>query len=563
MALATGSVFVTDVSGPQGPVGKWPELEYLLSTANLETIKPGAYAPISTIAATGMGLPTANTGTILKYEWPNSGAIQWIPSTSRGNELWQKVKSGSNWGSWGRVDNAVQILLSSGDLDNLTDGTYTPISTSAATSLGLPSANVGPLRQVTVGASVQQMWTPISSDPRIYLRSKISGAWTPWAKITPAVSSDGGSSASGSIEREMRVSQADARRGGLYGTAGLAVFCLMFDHGTNNFITKILPLLIKHNMPAGLGLNSQMYAVGYQFASSDNQTTFSQLQAMALQHGVTLWNHGRLHNGGGEPEIVGGRNELNASLPLIPVENWLHTGAYGDFASGSTFAKYWENSIGSVIMNSHAYLTGDIQEPVKPLSGQTKPGYDGQWIDGGQTALNLVKGYVQQAQKVGGAVMTRHHPMYLDAPGYLTAAQLDTFLGWVAAERDAGRLLVLTPDMLNLADADRTRRRNLVDGTGGTGDQGRLIPASMYELARGSVNEIHAKVRLATSGTVRLQVTGTGLSASKTFSVPANTWVDLRKYFTIPLTGTTDLNVTCWALTGTGLQVETLNVYPG
>lgn len=564
MALAKGTVLVTDVSGPRGPVGKWPEETLLGSSANLETIAPGAYCPLSTIAATEMGLPTANVGTILKYQWDNAAAIQWIPGTTRGNELWEKVRSGSTWGKWTRIDRSLQTLVSSDSLDELSDGTYMPISNAAATALGLPTPNIGPIRQETSGSgAVSQMWNPISSDPRIYVRSKISGAWTPWAKFSPTSDNSGGSNAVSSVEREMRVAQANTRRGGVYGTGGLAVFALMFDHGTNNFITKILPLLQKHNLPAGLGLNSQMYAAGYQFASSDNQTSFAQLQSMALQNGITLWNHGRLHNGAGEPEIVGGRNELSASLPLIPVENWLHTGAYGDFASGNTFAKYWENQIGSVIMNAHAYLTGDIQEPIKPLSGQIKPGYDGQWIDGGQTALNLVKGYIQQAQKVGGAVMSRQHPMYLDASGYLTTAQLDTFLAWVAAERDAGRLLVLTPDLLNLADSDRTRRRNLTDGTGGNGDQGRLIPASMYEQARGSVNEIHAKVRLATAGTVRLQVTGTGLSASKTFSVPANTWVDLRKYFTIPLTGTTDLNVTCWALTGTGLQVETLNVFPG
>ena len=560
MALAKGSVFVADVSGPQGPVGKWPETELLLSTANLETIQPGAYSPISPAAAIAMGLPTENYGTLIKYEWDRSGVLQWIPATSAGNRLWQKVKVGSSWNGWGRIDNSMTVLLSTDNVDELEDGTYSPVSGSAAIAMGLPSANIGPLVQIGQGSSRQQTWTPISSDPRIFVRSRVGTNWTAWSALTP---SSGGGAAGSGVQREMRVAQANARRGGLYGTGGLAVFCLMFDHGTNNFINKILPLLIKHNLPAGLGLNSQMYSANYTFKDSDNQTSFAQLQTMALQNGVAIWNHGRLHNAGGESEIVGGRDELNASLPLIPVENWLHTGTYGDFASGREFKNYWENSIGSVIMNSHAYLTGDIQESVKPLSGQLKPGYDGTWVDVGQTALNILKTQIQQAQTVGGGVMMRQHPMYVDASGYITTAQLDTFLTWVAAERDAGRLLVLTPDMLNLADADRTRRRNLLAGTGGTGDQGRLIPASMYELARGSVNEIHAKVRLSTAGTVRLQVTGTGLSASKTFTVPANTWVDLRKYFTIPLTGTTDLNVTCWALTGTGLQVETLNVFPG
>lgn len=563
MALAKGSVFVADVSGPQGPVGKWPETTLLLSTTNLKTLSPGAYAPISGTASEAMGLPTSTYGTLIKYEWDQGGAMQWMPATSAGNQIWQNIKVGSSWQGWGRVDHSVNFLSGSLHADDLIDGTYMNLNAGTAMSFGLPAANIGPLNQVSSGQNRSQTFTPISNTPRIFTRSKVGANWSPWYVYTPDTGGSGGEVVTSSVSREMRVAQANARRGGVYGTGGLAVFCLMFDHGTNNFVNKILPLLIKHNLPAGLGLNSQMYSANYTFKDSDNQTSFAQLQTMALQNGVAIWNHGRLHNAGGESEIVGGRDELNASLPLIPVENWLHTGTYDEFASGHEFKNYWENSIGSVVMNSHAYLTGDIQEPVKPLSGQLKPGYDGTWVDGGQTALNILKTQIQQAQTVGGGVMMRQHPMYVDASGYITTAQLDTFLTWVAAERDAGRLLVLTPDMLNLADADRLRRRNLLPGTGGTGDQGRLIPESMYELARGSVNEIHAKVRLATAGTVRLQVTGTGLSASKTFTVPANTWVDLRKYFTIPLTGTTDLNVTCWALTGTGLQVETLNVFPG
>lgn len=560
MALAKGSVFVTDVSGPRGPVGQWPELEYLLSTANLETIKPGAYAPISTIAATGMGLPTANTGTILKYEWPNSGAIQWIPSTSRGNELWQKVKSGSNWGSWGRVDNAVQILLSSGDLDNLTDGTYTPISTSAATSLGLPSANVGPLRQVTVGASVQQTWTPISSDPRIYVRSRIGTSWTAWSMITP---NGGGGASGGGVEREMRLAQANARRGGVYGTNGVAVFALMFDHGTNNFIAKVLPLLKKYNFPCGLGLNSRMYESSYQFHYSDDQTSFAQIQTEALRQGITIWNHGQKHNSGGVVEILGGRDELSASLPKIPIENWLHTGTYGDFESGSDFSKYWENTIGSTIMNGHAYLTGDIQEPVKQLSGQPKPGYDGQWVDGGQAALDILKSQIQDAQRIGGGVMMRQHPMYLDAGGYLTTTQLDTFLGWVAAERDAGRLLVVTPDLLNLADAGISKRRNLLEGLGGSGTLTRTVTLSRNALALGSVNELHATIKVTGAGTILLNASASGLSKSATINVPSGTWVDVRTFFTIPKDATGDLTVSIQAGTATGLTSQQLNIFPG
>ena len=560
MALAKGSVFVADVSGPQGPVGKWPETELLLSTANLETIQPGAYSPISPTAATAMGLPTENYGTIIKYQWDASATIQWIPGTTRGNELWQKVRSGSTWGSWSRMDSALRVLLSTANVDDLSDGTYTPISNPAATSMGLPSANIGPLVQVSQGTNRQQTWTPISSDPRIYIRSRIGTSWTAWSVITPNA---GGGASGGGVEREMRLAQANARRGGIYGTGGLAVFAMMFDHGTNNFIAKVLPLLKKYNFPAGLGLNSQMYDPTYQFAYSDNQTSFAQIQTEALRSGIAIWNHGQRHNAGGAAEIIGGRDELKASLPKIPVENWLHTGSYGDFSSGSDFPKYWENTIGSTIMNGHAYLTGDIQEPIKPLSGQPKPGYDGTWVDSGQSALDTLKSQIQDAQQIGGGVMMRQHPMYVDAGGYLTTTQLDTFLGWVAAERDAGRLLVLTPDLLNLADAGRIERRNLLNGTGGSGTQTRTVSLSRNALACGSVNELHATIKATGAGTITLTATATGLAKSATINVPSGTWVDVRTFFTIPKDATGDLTVTIQAGTATGLTSQQFNIFPG
>lgn len=561
MALAKGSVFVADVSGPAGPVGQWPETVLLLSTANLHTIKSGAYCPISPIAATAMGLPTANYGTIIKYEWDNAGTLQWIPATSRGNEVWQKVKTGSSWGSWGRIDNAVQVLVSSDDIDDLTDGTYTPISNTAATALGLPSANVGPLTQYSQGGNRQQTWTPISSDPRIYIRSRISGNWTAWSVITPG--GGGGGASGGGVEREMRLAQANARRGGVYGTNSVAVFALMFDHGTNNFIAKVLPLLKKYNFPCGLGLNSRMYESSYLFASSDDQTTFAQIQTEALRNGVTIWNHGQKHNAGGATEIIGGRDELTASLPKITIENWLHTGTYGDFESGSDFPKYWENTIGSTIMNGHAYLTGDIQEPIKPLSGQPKPGYDGTWVDSGQSALDILKSQIQDAQKTGGGVMMRQHPMYLDSGSYLSTTQLDTFLGWVAGERDAGRLLVLTPDLLNLADAGRSERRNLLDGAGGAGTQSRTVDLVRNALACGSVNEIQSTVKVTGAGTVILKATTSGLSKTATINVPSGAWVDVRTFFTIPKDGTGTLTVSIEAGTATGLTSQQLNIFPG
>lgn len=452
-----------------------------------------------------------------------------------------------------------EVLLSTADIYNLPPKLYRPISNTAAGNMGLPSSNYGTLEVLNAGDQGRTLvWHPISSDQRYYRNVRVGSTWQGWKEYRPV-----NPGSTGGVEREMRVAQANARRGGVYGTGGLAVLAMGFDHGTNNFMSKVLPILQEAAAPAMLGLNSQMYNPAYMFNSSDNSTTFAQLQDMAVNNGISVWNHGRLHNGGGAPEIIGGRDELSVSLPRIAIENWMHTGAYGDFNSGNSFADYWENEIGSTIMNGHAYLTGDIQEPIKQLSGQVTPGFDGEWIDAGASPLARVVTLVQEAQKRGGAVMTRMHPMYIDEDGYITTAQLRDFILWAAAERDAGRLLILTPDLVNIADAATSARRNLTDGIGGTGNQTRVISLSENALVLGSVNELQATVKLATAGSVRLTATATNLSASRTVTVPDNTWVNVRTFFTIPLSATGDLTVKAELVTGTGLTAHQLNVYPG
>ena len=461
-------------------------------------------------------------------------------------------------------DKTANRLGSTTVLDNLPSGAYTPISAAAAENMGLPTRHNGTLQVFEVVLDGRVMfWFPVSSSYSGFWINRRIGAsnWTGWEEYTPASAQP---AQDGAVEREMRVAQAAARRGGTYGTNGKAVLSLVFDHGTNNFLSKIVPMLSRYNVPATLGLNSRMYDPSYQFHHSDDETSWEQIQDAAIEHGFTIWNHGMWHNASGPEEIIGGRDELQDTLPEIPIDGWLHTGQYGDFNHGNTFASYWQHNIGAVIMNAHAYLTGDIQEPVKPLTGQLKPGFDGQWVDSGANAIATVKSMVEDAQQVSGGVMLRHHPMYLDEAGYLTSQQLEDFIAWAAAERDAGRLLILTADLMNHADAGRTYRRNLLSGDGGSGNQTRTVSTTRNALAKGSVNELHATVRLSTAGSVRLTATASnGLSKTQTFSIPAASWRDVRTFFTIPLSSTGDLTFTVEQVSGAGLEVDQMNVYPG
>lgn len=573
------SIFLADIRGPMGPVGSWPNATPLLSTANPKTLPSGAYTPISPAAATAMGLPTENYGTLIIYKWEYGTTLTWIPITSSGNQLWQCVQVGSSWQSWGRIDNSVTTLVSSANIDELIDGAYMPISPAAATAMGLPSGNYGPLTQHSAANGKQQMWVPISTTPRIFIRSKVGTTWAGWGELAPGGGGgSGGDSTGNSTQREMRLST-HRRRRGLVGTGGLPAVCLVFDHGSNFFMTKVLPILRSLGLPATLGLNSQMYNPSYMFQASDNQTTFAMIESAAVNDGFEIWNHGRMHVAGAPNEILGGRDELAAAMPKIPIEGWLHTGEYGDFNHGATPEAYWKNDVGQTILNAHAIATGDLSGTIHPLDGCMVPGWDGAWID---TTTTVAKELVIQAQASGGGVMTRLHPMYLDTSGYLSTAALASFLGWVAAERDAGRLMVLTASGMALADAGSSQRDDLLPGslisslngwagsgwtvgaigatTSGTVPLTLPLALSRVDQAKGSQREFRALVRATATASVQIAVTGTGISASRTVSVPAGQWIDVRKFFTIPLTATT-LTFSITRVSGGTLTVRDLNAY--
>lgn len=541
------------------------------SAIDYKGMQPGVHYPITADAAAVMGLPTASAGFLVIHHGylAQSGGqtmtVRWYPADGTGN-VWSSdrvVDEGWAFG-WYTGSRAAAKVLRTADAPAsgrppLAGGYYTFVTPTAATAHGMPRPSMGDLVVSWGYAGNNESWTfyPTDNPTEVWVQVKKDGVWGGWEQR-------GGGA--GGVERETRVAEFRARYGGRYGTSGTAVVSFVFDHGTDNFIAKVLPILKKYGVPATIGLNSQMYSPDYAFYGTDSTTTFESLQTAFVNNGISVWNHGRLHKPGSQPpnlEIIGGRDELIAAFPQIPIDGWLQTGAYGDFMSGSSFAAYRENSVGSLILNGHAIGTGDIQEPIKELYGEIKIGFDGEWLDSGATAIANVKALIQRAQAVGGGVMTRHHPQFLDAAGSITTAQLDEFIGWCATERDAGRLIIMTGDLMNIADASGSRRRNLIDGSGGTGNQTRTVALLDRRLALGSVNELHGTVSLTTAGSITLTASCVGMSSTRTVTVPANAWVDVRSYFTIPLAATGELTVKIEMASGSGLTVHQMNVYPG
>lgn len=558
-------------------LGPFIKPERLTVSSNIDTLTPGAYYPSTTAAATAIGLPTTNFGVLQVFEPASVGSVQtWTPVSST-IQVWQRTRINATWSAWARTDagsivvppaapawwKAASGLAAGSDIGSLEQGVYRVATTTVGATLDLPSANQGMLEVFNAGAATNgnfQRWTTAVVSPQMWIRTRTgaNGTWAPWLRIdagaatapAPAVA------APSSMEREMRLSAFRARRG-VVGTAGLPAVALVFDHGTNFFRSKVLPLLREFGLPATLGLNSQMLDPSYKFNAHDNQTTWADVHSWALNDGIEVWNHGRFHAPGSTDaaavtEIVGGRQELEALLPKVPVEGWLHTGEYGGFKSGSSPDAYWTYAVGSTILNSHAIATGNIQGS-QPLTGTPVPGRDGLFLDASTTAA---KNGIIAAQKQGTGFMVRHHPQFLDTEGYITTADLRAFLSWVASERDAGRLVVLTGGGLALADSSTSVRDRLDDPAGWVSNKQSVSLANCPRV-RGSVREFAVKGSAA--GTVTLAVADNTGALKATRDVALGVDGVARLQFTVPLDAATltfSATATAGALTEHRVQVS-------
>ena len=85
------------------------------------------------------------------------------------------------------------------------------------------------------------------------------------------------------------------------------------------------------------------------------------------------------------------------------------------------------------------------------MDGTVRQGMSHTTLDG--ATLSGAKGVVENAKRDRRGAQFMLHPTALDQSGKLSLSDLTAFLDYVVAERDAGRLAVLSPYSLMVADA--------------------------------------------------------------------------------------------------------------
>lgn len=371
------------------------------------------------------------------------------------------------------------------------------------------------------------------------------------ASVTAAPRGSGGGSGAAAFRRDAIVDAGIKRRGGKIGTAGKAAVALRFDHHLPAFKAKILPLLKEYRLPWGQMLNPA------RIASGGEGMTFAEFATECYNSGGEAWHHSYSHTdmpdvATANREVIRGFDDLRAGLPGLYIDGWAGPGQTVQMGleGSDTPAKFYDSYPGRLVLERHAFVRGYYPGVYQTMAGPNLIGAPHSTIDTLDAAY--VSGLVRGAVAAGAGLTLMLHPNYLDTAGYMTTAALRTILADLAARRDAGELLILTPTAILLADSSTPYRRNLLtSGAAGSknGTWTETVSGRSSQTQYGVPHELVVTVKAKTAGRVMLNLKETGtprFDAVHSVNLAAGAFATLRCLATLPL----DCNGITASLTG-------------
>lgn len=279
-------------------------------------------------------------------------------------------------------------------------------------------------------------------------------AWKDSTPVPPA--NDAGPGVLAGVANKVRLDEFTAHHGGTIYTHGRGAVALRFDHGLGNFRDLVLPLLRKHSLPFALALNSRNWD-----RAENGGVTQATVRDWVTNDRAEIWNHGATHGNATteedlRDEIVTGLAELKAQIPNANIDGWMVPGVgtpgYDGFNAGTTPEAFYNTVSGRLILENHAVSSGYFPGTARRvLDGTIRQGQNHYTLDA--RTLADAKGQIDAAQKEGTGLQLMLHPSVMNADGNITTAVLGQIFAYIAAERDAGRLVVLSPYQMMLADS--------------------------------------------------------------------------------------------------------------
>lgn len=604
-------VEAADLVGPIGPAGAINR-GAIPANSNINTWRDQSKEGFWTFSGSGgaslTGLPSGVTsGSLLVM--PGLGghivtsydqaepAIYWRGYTnlSSGLSSWQNLNSSRTVKNLGLIPAGTNLNF--WHLDT-TAGEYTVNSVTAAQEIvnwptvkgGTPQP--GKLTNNPVGISTQmvQLYGGSGQAPALMFRaitSVTTKAWSEWIDLTAGGGGGGGDEVG--LKHAVRVDTARKRLGYKIGTGGKAVVMLQFDDYNAVFGRKVLPILREFDLPATMAL-AVNWVEGNVTHPLNETVPWPTVQGWVLNDGIRAQGHSWTHSQASSSaqlrkEIVESADYMETNMPRVAIDGWsmpgtgVSTDPYGGY-NGSSVEDFTETEAGKLLMSRYAFVSAR-------KSGYFQPGgatdLIGQSHGVGETStVAEFKAAVEDAIAGGYALATMHHPGFLDTEGYKTTAQLRECLRWLAEQRNLGRLMILTREAANVLDPSTSYRQDLLPGTFGGNLRGwsgwalnsagnpstanttplaRTVDLTTIGWARGGTREFHATVRATTETVVQMGVTSSDLNATKRHTIPANTWVEIRSFFTVPLVGTSTLNLSISRVSGGTVQIHEANAY--
>lgn len=280
------------------------------------------------------------------------------------------------------------------------------------------------------------------------------------------------------------------------------------------------------------------------------------MQDYALRNGIEIVNHGRDHKNASGPEniynnLIGALGKLRSNMPRVPIDLFSPPGGSGISYDGhmpSSDTSNWSDTYaGQILMGHHPVATGYFQDAYyRPLDGVLRDGQNHYSTDGYD--LDRSKDLVNRARDWGVGIVMMWHANNIGAGSNMSVSDFTAVLDYVAAQRDAGNILVLTMGGQAVADSSHSYRDDLLEGYTGTSSRQFIYPQFRQNIP-GSIRELVATV----TGVAGTSVTSTIGEQTRTFTIPSSGTLNLRHAVTIPLDISTTLSV---SITGTGITTK-------
>lgn len=581
-------VDIADLRGTQGPAGSFQK-GIIPNGSNINTWntpdKEGSWVVNNTSsAATITGLPESAAGQLMNY--PGIGS-QIYTAYGSNPKIWfrgiNNVAAGT-WSPWEDISSRATIknpaLMPSGtDLNNwyleTTAGVWNINSTTLAQEMAnLPVVAAGKLINYPNGISFQ-IYMTYGAAPGVWFRgvtNVVTKAWSAWSNLL------GGQTTATEVAlaHQVRADSAHKRAGYRQGTGGKGVIMLRFDDYPQDFKAKVLPALRANDLPS-------YFAVTKRWIEELQPTPWAEVQDWAINDGVQMWSHSMTHSAASSTaqlnmEIIESADYFESMMPRIVIDGWVMPGTgvtdgpYGGY-NGKVDADFYATEAGRMIMSRYGIVNAARAGFYQPQGGHPV-GQSHQTMD--NWTLADFQGHVNAVAAGGYALSIMLHPGNLDGTGFMSTATMTQCLEWLAAERAAGRILVLTGTASAVLDPGTTYRQNLLPGlfggslrgwTGwtlnGSGDPERAAAGALtcaldtnpVAWARGGARELAVGLTASASSVVRLTITGTGIAVSKDYTVPAGASL-VRKPFMIPYTGGGILTVGIERVSGGTVSIQ-------